>query len=57
MSDTRITAIQIELEVSIFNDEGKLTPRPKVPPLVVFEADIPPDVLTWILSLTTKRGS
>jgi hypothetical protein len=51
-----ITALEIQVEHSVFTDDNKLLSRPRVAPLVVFQSEIPDDVLAWVRGLLEKRG-
>ncbi len=52
-----ITAIQVNVETSVFNDENVLVSRPPAQPIVAFQVDIPKPVLDWILEQMAKRGT
>jgi len=45
---TAITAIQVSVEMTPYNEAGQVMPRPQVAPIVAFEADIPKAVLDWL---------
>jgi len=52
-----ITCIQVNVEMSVFNEEGQLVTRPRVDPVVAFEVDIPEPVLQWLREQIAKRGA
>ena len=52
-----ITAIQVNVEVSVFNDDDQLSGRPQVAPIVTFQADIPEVVLNWVSEQLARRGA
>jgi len=51
-----ITALQIAVETSVYNDDGKLVSRTR-PEIVAFEVDIPEAVLQWVSGQLAKRGA
>jgi hypothetical protein len=51
-----ITCVQIQLEVTRYNDAGQVMPRPRVEPFVVFEADLPEAVREWLASKLQKEA-
>ena len=52
-----ITAIQVQVEMSVFNDDHELVTRPKVEPVVAFQVDIPEAVIQWLSEQLAKRGA
>ena len=54
---TAITAIQVSVEMTPYNEAGQVMPRPQVAPIVAFEADIPESVLAWLSDQIAKRGA
>ncbi len=53
----KITAIHVQVEQSVYTDDGKLVSRPNIQPFVVFESDIPAPVLQWVSEQLAKRGA
>ena len=54
---TVITAIQVSVEMTPYNEAGQVMQRPQVAPIVAFEADIPESVLAWLSEQIAKRGA
>jgi hypothetical protein len=52
----KITALQIQVEQSVYAEDGKLASRINAT-LVVFENDIRADVLEWLREQMAKRGA
>ncbi len=52
-----ITCIQIQIELTPYNEQGQVMPRPRVEPFIVFEADIPTAVVEWLQSKLPKGGN
>ena len=46
----RITAVQIDLEMTEFTSEGKVMPRPQPKRIVAYESEIPQEVYDWLWS-------
>ena len=51
-----ITAVQMAVETTVYNDEGQVVSRTR-PEVVAFEADIPEAVVQWISEQFAKRGA
>ena len=53
---TVITAIQVAVETSVYNEDNKLVSRTR-PEVVAFEADIPEAIVQWLSEQVAKRGA
>jgi len=53
---TVITAIQVSVEMTPYNEAGQVMPRSQVAPIVAFEADIPEPVLEWVRQMIGMKG-
>ena len=52
-----ITAIQVAVEVSVYNEDGGLVSRPQLAPIVAYQVDIPEAVVQWLSEQLAKRGA
>jgi hypothetical protein len=53
-NEPRITCLQIAVEITPYSEDGKVMPRPRPPQIVVFESEIPDEVLEFVRGKLAK---
>lgn len=53
---TTVTALLVQVETTVYNDEGGVVTRPQPSQFSVFEVDIPEHVREWVRERMAAKG-